>query len=121
MVEPHGRRRRAASMSRVSGLAELVRIRILRGELAPGERLIEVLLAESLRTSRSTLREALRLLEGRGLLVAGDGGGMRVVAFGRDELRQTLQVRAALEALGAAEAADRRRRGDVGDEALARV
>ena len=108
-------------MSRVSGLAELIRIQILQGEFAPGERLIEVTLAESLRTSRSMLREALRLLEGRGLLVAGDGGGMRVVAPDRDELAQTLRVRAALEALSAGEAAERRRQGELGDAALERV
>lgn len=44
-------------VNRVSGLAELVRILILRGGIAPGEMLVEVLLAERFRTSRSTLRE----------------------------------------------------------------
>jgi DNA-binding GntR family transcriptional regulator len=84
-------------MSRVSGLAELIRIMVLRGEIAPGGRLIEPQLREALGTSRPVLREALRLLEGRGLLVAGDGGGMRVAELDHDELVGCLRARAALE------------------------
>lgn len=77
------------SLNRVSGLAELIRIVILQGGIAPGELLIEVMLAERFHTSQSTLREALRLLEGRGLLVANESGGMRVVELGPDELADT--------------------------------
>lgn len=108
-------------MSRVSGLAELTRLKILRGEIAPGELLNQATLAERLRTSRSTLREALRLLEGRGLLVANESGGMRVVEVDAGGLDETLRVRAALEALSAAEAAGRARRGGLGAEGLRRV
>jgi GntR family transcriptional repressor for pyruvate dehydrogenase complex len=92
-------------MSRVSGLAGLIRIMVLRGEIAPGGRLIEPQLREALRTSRPVLRDALRLLEGRGLLVAGDGGAMRVAELDHDELVGCLRARAALERLCAGVAA----------------
>ncbi len=91
---------------------------ILRGEIAPGRRVIEVHLTQALHTSRSTLREALRLLEGRGLVVANHSGGMRVVELDEERLVDTLHTRAALEELSAAAAARRRRDGELGDEAL---
>lgn len=48
---------------------------ILEGVLRPGERLAgERELAERLGVSRPSLREALQMLEGRGLLVTGRGG-----------------------------------------------
>jgi DNA-binding GntR family transcriptional regulator len=100
-------------MSRVSGLAELVRLMVLRGEVPAGGRLVELHLAEKLRTGRSTIREALRRLEGDGLLVANDSGGMRVVRLDREELAATLQVRSALEALSAGLAARRVRDGEL--------
>ncbi len=94
-------------MSRVSGLTELIRSMILRGEIPAGGRVLEVQLAERLRVGRATLREVLRRLEGDGLLVADESGGMRVVRLDPDELAATLQVRAALEALSAGLAAER--------------
>ncbi len=92
-------------MSRVSGVAELVRSMILRGEIASGRRLVELHLAERLRIGRSTLREALRRLEGEGLLVADPAGGMRVITLGPGEVADTLELRIALEASSAASAA----------------
>ena len=43
---------------------------ILRGELKPGERLMEIQLAEKLGVSRTPIREAFRLLEQEGLAVS---------------------------------------------------
>jgi DNA-binding GntR family transcriptional regulator len=106
-------------MSRVSGVAELVRLLVLRGAIAPGERLVEVQLRERLRVDRRTLREALRRLEGEGLLVAGESGGMRVIRLDGEELTATLEVRAALEALSAGLAAGRVRDGRVARGAVA--
>lgn len=108
-------------MNHVSGLAERIRILILRGEIASGEMLIEVLLAERFRSTLAALREALRLLEGRGLLLANGSGGMRVVEVGSEELAETLQVRAALEALCAAQAAARGRQGHLTADGWRRV
>ncbi|MBA1146132.1 GntR family transcriptional regulator [Ectothiorhodospiraceae bacterium WFHF3C12] len=49
-------------------IAETVGERVIRGELAPGARLLETQLAESLGVSRGPVREALRLLEKRRLV-----------------------------------------------------
>ena len=51
---------------------------ILKGELEPGERLMEIHLANKLGVSRTPIREAIRMLEKEGLAVtarrAGDKG-----------------------------------------------
>ena len=93
-------------MSRVSGVAELIRSTLLRGEVEPGGRLIEPKLAQRFGTTRPTVREALRRLEGEGLLVSDDDGGMRLVAFAERELAETLQLRDALEQLSVRLAAE---------------
>ena len=49
-------------------IAELVREKIVHGEFAPGQRLSEAALSESLEVSRNTLREAFRVLTKEGLL-----------------------------------------------------
>ena len=78
---------------------------ILSGEIRPGERVFEVPVARRLAVPRSALREALRRLEGEGLLVADDAGGMRVIELDERELAATLELRAALEGLSAGLAA----------------
>ena len=47
-----------------------IRENILKGELKPGERLMEIQLAEKLGVSRTPIREALRKLELEGLVVS---------------------------------------------------
>ena len=42
---------------------------ILKGELKPGERLMEIALAEKLGVSRTPIREAIRKLELEGLVI----------------------------------------------------
>ena len=48
---------------------------ILKGELAPGERLMEIQLAQKLGVSRTPIREAIRKLELEGLVLTRRGGG----------------------------------------------
>ncbi len=108
-------------MSRVSGGVERIRVMILRGEIPAGGRVPEVQLAERLRIGRSTLREALRQLEGDGLLVANASGGMRVVRLDQEELVATLHVRAALEALSAGQAARRVKAGQTAPATVRRL
>src|SRR4051812_50003526 len=98
-------------MSRVSGAAEQVRVMILSGEIGLGEPILDERLLERLRVRRGTLREALRRLEGEGLLVSNHSGAMRVLEIDDDVLRETLQARAALEGLSAGLAARRFRDG----------
>ena len=80
-------------MSRVSGVTELVRVMILRGDFGFGGHLVEFQIAERLGVRQTTLREALRRLEGEGLLVADESGGMHVVRIGERDLEATLQLR----------------------------
>ena len=71
-------------------IAGQLRRQILRGEIRPGERLpTERNLAAMFETNRNTLREALRLLDGLGLLRAKNRTGITVGDFqreGRSEL-----------------------------------
>jgi DNA-binding GntR family transcriptional regulator len=105
-------------MSRVSGVAERVRLMILGGELGLGEPIVDERLRERLGAGRGVMREALRRLEGEGILVSSHSGAMRVVEIDPDALRETLQARAALEALSAGLAARRFADGTVAAGAL---
>jgi DNA-binding GntR family transcriptional regulator len=84
---------------------EVLLERILRGELKPGDRLVETRIAQELGTSQAPVREALRDLELANLVESEPFRGSRVREVGDDELLQTFPVRAALEELAAKEAA----------------
>jgi DNA-binding GntR family transcriptional regulator len=85
---------------------------IVAGDYVPGERLTEQSVSAALDVSRTPVREALRRLEGDGL-VQGTGRGVVVHALTRERLGHAYQVRAALEALTAELAADRQKAGRV--------
>lgn len=70
---------------------------IFTGELKPGERLIEVDLAEALQVSRASLREALRLLENRGLIVTTHRRGAFVIELTDRDVREIYRLRLLLE------------------------
>lgn len=72
---------------------------ILRGELQPGERLLEIPLANKLGVSRTPIREAMRKLELEGLVVMVPRKGAVVAEITEKSLRDVLEVRKALEAL----------------------
>jgi DNA-binding GntR family transcriptional regulator len=72
---------------------------IVRGELAPGERLNERLLCQHLGISRTPLREAIKLLASEGLVVLLPNRGAQVAPLEAHRLAQTLAVMGALEAL----------------------
>jgi len=82
-----------------SRVYEALRIRLLRGELPAGERLIEQRLAEQFETSRTPVREALRRLEGDGHLVRDRSGGLRPRVPDVRSMRELYDVRLALEEL----------------------
>ena len=79
--------------------------RILRGDLEPGERLVETRLARELGTSQAPVREALRDLELLRLVESEPFRGARVRAVDDSQLLSVFPVRAVLEELAAAEAA----------------
>ena len=80
---------------------------ILRGELEPGERLMEIQLAEKLGVSRTPIREAIRKLELEGLVIMIPRRGAEVAEITEKSLRDVLEVRRALEELSVGLACDR--------------
>lgn len=80
---------------------------ILNGELKPGERLMEVQLAEQLGVSRTPVREAIRKLELEGLVVMVARKGAYVADVSVKDILDVLEVRSVLEGLAASLAAER--------------
>jgi DNA-binding GntR family transcriptional regulator len=93
-------------------IKEILLERILRGELEPGERLVETRLARELGTSQAPVREALRDLQLLRLVESEPFRGARVRAVDDEQLLPVFPVRMVLEELAAREAA-RRAGGDV--------
>lgn len=80
---------------------------ILRGELKPGERLMEIQLANKLGVSRTPIREAIRKLELEGLVLMIPRRGAEVAEITEKNMQDVLEVRKALEKLAAELACDR--------------
>ena len=80
---------------------------ILRGELAPGERLAEVGLAERLGVSRTPIRQALPALAREGLLAAAGRRGYVVRSFSPQDVVDAIETRGLLEGLAARRIAER--------------
>jgi len=74
---------------------------ILKGELKPGERLMELQLAAKLGVSRTPIREAIRMLEQEGLAVTIPRRGAEVARMTEKDMQDVLQVREALDELAA--------------------
>ncbi len=72
---------------------------ILQGKLEPGERLMEIALAEQLGVSRTPIREAIRKLELEGLVTNIPRKGAMVAEITLKDLRDVLEVRRNLENL----------------------
>ena len=72
---------------------------ILTGELKPGERLMEIHLANKLGVSRTPIREAIRMLEQEGLAVTIPRKGAQVAKMTEKDLQDVLEVRDALDEL----------------------
>ena len=80
---------------------------ILTGELKPGERLMEIHLADRLGVSRTPIREAIRKLELEGLVTMIPRRGAEVAQISAQNLKDVLEVRQALDALGVELACER--------------
>lgn len=72
---------------------------ILKGEMKPGERLMEVSLAKKLGVSRTPVREAIRKLELEGLVLMIPRRGAEVAGITEKSLKDVLEVRKVLEEL----------------------
>jgi DNA-binding GntR family transcriptional regulator len=74
-----------------------LRVMILRGDMAPGERVQERALCEQLGISRTPLREALKVLAASGLVELWPSRGARIAPLRADEVAETFNVVAILE------------------------
>ena len=80
---------------------------ILKGDLEPGERLMEISLANRLGVSRTPIREAMRKLELEGLVVMVPRRGAQVASITEKDLKDVLEVRTSLEVLATELACER--------------
>ena len=80
---------------------------ILTGELKPGERLMEIKLANKLGVSRTPIREAIRQLELDGLVIMVPRKGAQVAHITEKSMSDVMEVRLALDELTASLACTR--------------
>lgn len=80
---------------------------ILIGDLKPGERLLEIQLAEKLGVSRTPIREAIRQLELEGLVTMLPRKGAQVAHITEKGMSEVLEVRLALDELSVKLACER--------------
>ena len=97
-VEPFTKLRQPSRLRLVDGVAHSLEDGILAGRMRPGERLIETKLCDELNVSRTTLREALLMLERRGLVRSEPRRGTFVTRLSREESMDLCATRAILEA-----------------------
>ena len=86
---------------------QTLREAILRGELKPGERLMELQLAAQLGVSRTPIREAIRMLEQEGLAVTMPRKGAEVAKMTLKGMEDVLEIRESLDILACQLACDR--------------
>lgn len=91
----------------VSSLADRIQLGIVTGEFPIGARLRQEQLADRFAVSRTPVREALRVLDGRGAVELIPHRGAFVRAPTSKEIRDAYEIRAELEGLGAELAATR--------------
>ena len=84
------------SVSRTVQIQQELDRMILSGELRPGERLIEIDLAQRFGTSRGPLREAMQTLVARGMVESVRNRGVFVRSISTREAMDVYDVRAAL-------------------------
>lgn len=78
-------------------VADVLRYQIITGEMADGDRLVELDVATRLGVSRATLREALTTLEHEGLVASTPGQGTYIRALTEERVHQLYDLRAVLE------------------------
>ncbi len=99
--------RRSQRRSGPSRIFETLRRSILEGEYAPNERLVEEQLAETLRVSRTPIRQALTMLEAEGLVEIEPNKGAAVRSFSVQDVWEIYDLRAVLEGHATRRAASR--------------
>jgi DNA-binding GntR family transcriptional regulator len=87
----------AAYRGLLDEVAARIRARIFSGELRDGQRIVERDLAAEMGTSRGPIREALRILEGEGLVITAPRRGTHVASLTTADALEILAIREALE------------------------
>jgi DNA-binding GntR family transcriptional regulator len=98
---------------------QALRTALLEGRYLPGERIYEASIAQALGVSRNPVREAVRRLQQDGLLEVRTHNGIYVTSIPPEEIDDVYRIRAALEAMAAALAAERMTRAEI--DALGRI
>ena len=101
-------------------VVQAIRDAIIQGKLRPGEKVPEGELAQQLTVSRTPIREAVRVLEGQGLVVVNPKRGTYIAMPDRADTADGLAVRTSLEVL-AVEQAIERSTDEAWNELLARL
>jgi DNA-binding GntR family transcriptional regulator len=99
--------RRPSGLRLVDDVTHSIEDAILAGRVRPGERLIETKLCDELGVSRTTLREALLMLERRGLVRGEPRRGTFVTRLAREDALDLCRARALLEAFALTSGYDR--------------
>ncbi len=86
---------------------------ILKGELKPGERLMEIALAEEMGVSRTPVREAIRKLEKEKFVEMIPRKGAYVADLTKQDILDVLEIRYVLEGLAAKLAAKKMKEEDI--------
>ena len=97
-------------------VCETLREAIRSGILKPGERLMEIQLAEELGVSRTPVREAIRRLELEGCVIMMPRRGTYVANISIRDINEVFEIRTSLESLSSGLAAER-----ITDEELERL
>src|SRR5674476_161296 len=88
---------KASSADAVKRVYRMVTEMIASGELAPGARLREQTLAETIGVSRTPVREALGRLSAEGVVELTPNRGAQVVSFSAEDVNAMFDVRSRLE------------------------
>jgi len=88
-------------------VCEALREAIRNGVLQPGERLMEIQLAEELGVSRTPVREAVRKLELEGYVIMMPRRGTYVADLSIRDINEVFEIRTSLESLASGLAAER--------------
>ena len=97
--------------SLAESIADSIAEAIATRHLQPGERIVEMTLAERIGVSRVPIREALKVLHAQGILTGGAHRGYRVAAFGPETIEKVLELRLMLETFLLRDAIERWRQG----------
>lgn len=87
--------------------------RIIKEDLKPGEKILEVNIGEQLGVSRTPIREALRELAAEGFVKMIPNQGMMVSNVSIEEIKEVLQIRKLLEGFAASITAKKINKGEI--------